>query len=162
MAAPMNDSTAAAGDTEALRANLERDGYLYLPQLIPRDLVLAGMRAFVEQLGGAVAVAGEGELRLSATAEDVGPDNGIVRPEKADALMAHDRIRAVFGSEPIVALFEGLFGESCVAFDHKWLRVVLPGQSTDFHMCGPAPPAPPRPALLCGQPLPPATTPPHN
>ena len=139
----MNDSTAAVGDAEALRANLERDGYLYLPQLIPRDLVLGGMSAFVEQLGGAVVAlpgGSAGELRLSGTAEDVGPDNGIVRPEKADALMAHDHIRAVFGSEPIVALFEGLFGESCVAFDHKWLRVVLPGQSTDFHMCAPTPP----------------------
>ena len=82
---PMHDSSAAAyaHDITALRDNLARDGYLYLPQLLDRDAVLAAMRRFVQAVGDAVHMGptGDADVRLSAGgAGAIGPDNGIVRP----------------------------------------------------------------------------------
>ncbi len=47
---PFQDSHALIGDAEALRAQAARDGYLFLPGLLPRDDVLAARRALLPDL----------------------------------------------------------------------------------------------------------------
>ena len=92
---PMVNSSAVVDDPAGLRAALDQDGYLFLPGLVPRSAVLAGMRRFADVIGEAVRPgAREGDLLVNPAAEP-GKDNGIIRPEKADALMADPTIRAV-------------------------------------------------------------------
>ena len=91
----MVNSSAVVDDPAGLRAALDQDGYLFLPGLVPRSAVLAGMRRFADVIGEAVRPgAREGDLLVNPAAEP-GKDNGIIRPEKADALMADPTIRAV-------------------------------------------------------------------
>ena len=126
-------SAGVAGDPPALRDAMVRDGYLFLPGLLPRAAVLAGMRRFMREVGPAVAAGpGEGDVRIGDPGRE--EDNGITQAAKTDVLLADADIRRVVGHPDLVGLFERLFGEECVAYDYKWFRLVKPGASTDFHM----------------------------
>src|SRR5205809_6247777 len=61
---PLRRSDDVIGDTAALRARLQEDGYLYLPGCLPRDLVLEARRILCEQL------AAKGILDPSAPLEE--------------------------------------------------------------------------------------------
>ena len=133
LAEPMNDSSPHAGDPGALRERMQRDGYLYFPSLLPREAVLAGCRRFCTEVGPAVRP-GAVEGTVCVGDPSASGDYGIIAGDKVDVLLADPAIRAVVGHPELIAVFEQLFGESVVAYDYKWLRFVVPGASTDFHM----------------------------
>ena len=133
----MVDSSALVHNLPALRAALARDGYLFLPALIPRNLVLDGMQKVMTAVGDAVIPGVRGSelmLRPGATGNE-DSDAGIVTSHKADQLMADAAVRRVIGSDQIVGVFEQLFeGRSVAAYDHKWFRCVTPGMRSSLHM----------------------------
>jgi hypothetical protein len=143
----MNDSSAFAHDGVALRRAMARDGYIFLPELLPREAVLAGMRRIVAEVGSAIRVAtassGDDQLAASGAVEEANVriadrhltgDYGIICGAKVDTLLSDMVIRQVLGAPGLVALVERLFGEPAVSYDYKWLRLVAPGAATGFHM----------------------------
>ena len=136
---PMNDSSALLCDSSALRDALSRDGYLFLPGLIDRSAVLAGLSHVLAVAGAGLEATGNdfghvSIVRGAASGKNSTFCDGIVATEHADELMVASTVQKVLGSAAVVTVFERLFGEDCVAFDHKWFRIVAPGGQTHFHM----------------------------
>lgn len=141
------------GSAEALRSRLDEDGYLYIRNFLPVELidrarlsVLATLQADnpdafdpASPLADAV-LAGDHQdaFRLNtrptfrkADGERRDPDEkGAFRPDVA-AGDPHVR-RVVFGPE-IAGFYAHLFGEPVRHFDYIWLRLMGPGLGTPCH-----------------------------
>jgi len=125
----LRDSTDAAGDPARLRARLEQDGYLYLPGLLPRELVAAARRRVCEVLSE------EGLLDPARPVEDAVAVPGLdvkFRPDIANGPAREQVWRLLYGPE-MMALFDDLLGAPARHYDFTWLRAVAPGQGTWPH-----------------------------
>lgn len=147
----LRSSTDLKDDPQALRERLAEDGYLYMPALLPPDLILAGRRAIFQHLAangeldpstdvmeGRVAAVKAAAFAMDAAptfaaADGVqrNPDKvGAFRPEMA-AASAEIR-RVVFGPE-LANFYRGLFGEESRHLDFIWARLMGPGHGTPVH-----------------------------
>lgn len=128
----------------ALRAKLQRDGYLLLRQALPRAKVLAGQRRIAEELErsgwefqdiGQLLVA-DSHPRPAGWSAHTGSSVGTKFDNQA--LMHSPEVLAVIQGEEIFALLGSIFGEPASTLDMKWLRAMSPAgdapASGDIHM----------------------------
>jgi hypothetical protein len=116
------------GDPEALRDEMDIEGYLFLPGLLNREEVLAARRVMAEQL------AAKGLLDPDAPLMDV-----IAHPQADISFMAelaqdNPPLRRVLYDGPMMAFFERFLGGEVRHYDYTWVRAVAPERGTAPHM----------------------------
>jgi ectoine hydroxylase-related dioxygenase (phytanoyl-CoA dioxygenase family) len=122
------------GDADALRERLAEDGYLLLPQLLDRELVLAARRVMCRQL----ADLGLLDPRYPVEEAVVSPEPGAA--DRLPGIM--DRNTLVKANAPLwellyagrmIAFYEQVFRGPVTHFDYTWTRIVKPGGATPAH-----------------------------
>jgi hypothetical protein len=118
-----------------LRSQMDRDGYLYLPGLLPRDDVLEVRRDILDRMYAhdmldpsrdpMEAVPNpDRDFALAKSQGSTSLDDVAAETQKLSAL--------VFGKHS-TRFFERLIGNTILHFDLKWLRTVAPGMGTVPH-----------------------------
>lgn len=127
MIRPFTDSTDALGDGQALARNLDRDGYLFLRRVLPRDEVLSLRRKLLERATGA------GWVR-----QDCPLESGVADPAKAckdpePHYLEHFRpmwkleaLHRMKHHPNVVGVFERIFGEPVLVHPMFVLRNIFP------------------------------------
>jgi hypothetical protein len=124
----LRPSDDVAGDSEALRARLAEDGYLYVPGALDREAVRAGRLELLRH------VEAHGALDPAYPLED-----GILRPDARELgltqeyPMSSDVLRSVLQGERMMALFAGLLGGEVRGYDFIWLRHQAPSHGVAPH-----------------------------
>ena len=113
---------------EELRQRLAEDGYVYLPQLFPREAVIAALDRITEPMSDFLLTGGE-ERTLS-------PDAKVRIPWKTGWLQEQQEVMRVVEGKELFDTFERVFDEPASTFDYKWFRAVGPGGSSTFHFDG--------------------------
>jgi hypothetical protein len=122
--------TEATLDRALLRARLERDGYLYLPDFFERDEVLAVRRELVERLA-AGGVLEPGSAPIDAVAR---PGAAIeFGRDGADLVAGNEALHSLLYSGAMLAFYEALLGGAVRHLDFTWLRIIPPGGGTWVH-----------------------------
>lgn len=124
---PFLDSTEYLDDASELKRRLERDGYIFLRGLLPREEVLAIRRRGLE-------VAAEcGWLDAGHPIEDAipNPEAAAIDPEPAYLVMASkfyhsEALHAVQHHPRVIGLFERLFGEPVLPRPRMIPRAIFP------------------------------------
>ena len=118
---------AGTGDFAGWRRQLGDQGYLYVPQLLDRDDVLAARRELLRRLA-----------ELDQLSEAMPVHLGIAR-RGVSSSSAHqlaednpDLDRVIYG-ERMMGFFGGLLGGAVRHFDFTWLRAKTPGHDTATH-----------------------------
>jgi hypothetical protein len=118
----------------AMHALIERQGYMLLRDLVPREAVADGCRCLAATLaaGGWLAPGRDPELLELGAA----PPNGgfMLAASEQDEMMNNPAVRRVLAGPELMGLFERLFGEEPATFAFKWFRAMCPGQSSGFHV----------------------------
>ena len=117
----------AFDDVETLRARMNSDGYLYLPNYLDRGEVLSVRHKMLSDL------AAEGHLSSHAPLEE-----GRVRPDlkmqfRADLALDNSQLQRVLYDGAMMQFWRSFFGESVLHFDFTWVRAVAPGWGTAPH-----------------------------
>ena len=128
------DSTDLTGNGAALAARLQRDGYLFLRGLLPREAVLEAQGRLLEK-----AAAG-GWLDSERPAEDgiANPDAACKDPEERymrvfRGLWADEALHRLRTHPSVLTLFAGIFGEPALAHPMFVQRNIFPqSESFDF------------------------------
>ena len=125
----MRPATDLLGQKGMLQERLKEDGYLYLQQVLPRDLVQRARKAVLASLElSGVALKGEdGKLNPDA---DWATDQGAV---PASLARCPEMLALVESDELKYLMQEILDSPSVQTLDHKWLRAVGPGENSGFH-----------------------------
>lgn len=114
---------------KGLQQRLRDDGYLYLQQVLPRDLVAAARKAVLAALesSGMVLKGENGKLNPEA---NCATDQGAVPA----SLARSPEMLALVESHELKQLMQEILGsESVQTLDHKWLRAVGHGENSGFH-----------------------------
>lgn len=121
------DSSPQLGDTAALRANLERDGYLFLRDFLVRDDVLLARRVILETL----ARNGHGIDPAYPLMEARHDPNRPIKAADYRGLPAVTRenpgIVRLIAHGPLPELFRRLLGGEVRFFERIMLRILTPG-----------------------------------
>lgn len=127
----MDDSTPLLGDTDALRARMDRDGYLYLPGYLGRERVQRARKVIVDRLS---------KLGLLDPAFD--HDEAVPNPTKKSNF-AGGRLEALFEDPepindvlyrgPMMQFFRQFLAADVRHYDYTWMRQVAPGPATSIH-----------------------------
>ena len=129
----MHEFDGALSDGAAMRAQLERDGYLLLRDAIPSELVDAGCASITDEVhreGWLV----EGTEPAELIVKETPPGSGMLREHEADNMMNDDAVRRVLHGAELFGVLETLFAEPAASLDYKWFRAVVPEQYSGFHM----------------------------
>jgi len=121
------DSTELRHDAAALNDRLETDGYLYLRNALPPELVAAARRSVCEKL------LQDGFLDAKAPVLDAiwNPEKPVAfKPEYANGNLHIQRL--LYGPE-MLGVFQTLFHGPAAHFDFTWLRAVSRGHGTPSH-----------------------------
>lgn len=118
----------------AMHELLDRQGYMLLRKLIPREAVLAGCRCIAETLAASGWLAPDRDPELLELGE--APPNGgfMLQASEQDVLMDAQSVRRVLAGPELMGVFSVLFGEDPATFAFKWFRAMCPGQSSGFHV----------------------------
>jgi ectoine hydroxylase-related dioxygenase (phytanoyl-CoA dioxygenase family) len=127
----MTDCTPLLDDVDALRQQMQENGYVYLPGYLGRDRVTAARRVFIDSL-----------QRAGALVPGHDPMDGVIRPGAAvgftggrlETLFENWRpIHDVLYTGPMIAFFERFLDEAVLHYDFTWTRQVNPGPATALH-----------------------------
>ena len=122
------DSTEALANPDELRLRMERDGYLYLPQLLIREQVLQARQEVCHRLETA------GYLKKDSDSLLVIAAPGKVNAFMPDVLAKGNRsLHRVLYDGPLMAFWERFLGGAVRHFDYTWFRSVFPGSGTPSH-----------------------------
>ena len=134
---PLRSSAAvfAAGDSAQLRANFARDGYIYLPQALPREAVLAAKQHVLEDFGRRGGVLDASRPIEEAVLKE-GCAAGCVPFLEGQNDVTHDpKMLAVLEGSGLKAAVSAALGcENVRTFDFKWLRAVPKGTFSGAHV----------------------------
>lgn len=115
------------GQPELLRERLEEDGYLYIRNFLPRDIVQEARLSLLRRLSAG------GFLDPAAPLEE-----GIANPDNTPKFMPNlanpnpEVARVVFGPE-LTGFYARLFGGPIRHFDYIWVRSMPRGTGTPAH-----------------------------
>ena len=128
LAAELRDTRPEFDDADALRKQLDDDGYLLLRGLHDRDLVLKARRAICEYL--ARCIDDENADLMDAVIKP-----GASKPKlNGQQVITHSQpLLAVLENKRLFSFFHTLFGTNATTFDYKWLRAIPNGRSTGAH-----------------------------
>ncbi len=123
----LHSSEDLLGQPELLRQRLSEDGYLYIRNFLPRDIVQSARVSLLERL-----LKG-GFLNPAAPLE-----SGIANPDNTPKFMPNlanpnpEVARVVFGPE-LTGFYAKLFGGPIRHFDYIWVRSMPRGTGTPAH-----------------------------
>jgi hypothetical protein len=127
----MDDCTPLLDDPEAMRRQMQENGYVYLPGYLGRDRVAAARRVFIDAM-----------QKAGALVPDRDPMDGVAKPGAAVGF-AGGRLEKMFENwhaihdvlytGPMIAFFERFFEEEVRHYDFTWTRQVNPGPATPLH-----------------------------
>lgn len=123
----LRDSSALVDSTDALRARMDEEGYLFLPGLLNRDDVLTARREVTRRLAEQGALNDAFEPMEAVARDDY---NGRFKPELA---RQNDALEHILYDGPLLAFFERFLGAAVRHFDYTWLRAIAPGVGTSSH-----------------------------
>ncbi len=126
----LTDSSALFGDWAALREQMDKDGYLYLPGFLNRTDVASARSAICQCL------ADEDLLDKTAPIELALAQPGLdtyFRPDIANGPIAGPLIRQVIYGETMMGFFDGFLCGPATHYDYTWMRSVAPGKGTYPH-----------------------------
>lgn len=129
----LRESNDVLDDVGALRTRFEEDGYLYIRDFLPEELILDARRAIFKR------VAEEGGLNPDHDLMD-----GVLRPlepgteDKKKGFRPEltedcDEVKRVVHGPEICRFYEQFFGEPIRYFDFIWARLMGKGQGTASH-----------------------------
>jgi len=128
----LRDSTALRNDPEALRRRFAEDGYVFLRGVLPADVVEKGQHVVLQHLDSQDLIDRAFPLEEAVVAGGHCGDQGRVKG--TEDLIQTDAFKAVVEHKALFDLFTDFFGTAVQTFDFKWLRAVMPGESSGFHM----------------------------
>jgi hypothetical protein len=127
MIRPFTDSTSILGDGAALASNLDRDGYLFLRGVVPREEILALRRPLLEMAAKA------GWLRADTPIEQALADPSKACKDPEPRYLEHFRpmwkleaLHRMKHHPNVVGLFERIFGETVLVHPMFVLRNIFP------------------------------------
>ena len=120
----LRDSRGLAGSPEKLRARMEEDGYLYLPNLLDPQEIQRARHSILLKLQE------EGAMH-----PDYPLDEGIIAPGvhftfRPDLANGNPTIHQLLYSGAIMALMQEFLGGPVLHYDFTWLRAKAPGPNT--------------------------------
>jgi len=138
------DSSALLGQPDLLRQKLEEDGYLFLPNFLNKEDVLAARKVVTDRLmeGGFLD---ETQPADEAIAKDIKIANGhsAFRPSgEANSLKTYNPDNLTENNQPLLDLiyegklkhfYESFFGRPARHLNYTWFRAVGPGMGTPPH-----------------------------
>ena len=129
MIKPFTDSTAVMRDGKALAANLDRDGYLFLRGVLPRDEVVAVRRQLLDKAGRSGWANDAGVADLAKACKDPEPRYlETFRP-----MWKLEALHRLKHHPNVVGIFERIFGETVLVHPMFVLRNIFPQtESFDF------------------------------
>lgn len=123
----LRSSIDLAGDAQALRERMQEDGYLFLPGLLDRELVLEARSELTSRL------AAEDLLDPSYPAIEAVARAGVNITFRPDLALNNPALNRVLYDGAMMDLYHCFFGESVRHFDFTWLRAAAPGKNTSPH-----------------------------
>jgi ectoine hydroxylase-related dioxygenase (phytanoyl-CoA dioxygenase family) len=125
----MDDSSGLIDDPAALKERMERDGYLYLKNVIPKEKLQKARERVLLDLE---------DTMKGQTPDGLSGDAGLLKGGQAfvGSSMWHNdpAVSAALECPELFHVFEQLFEEDAATFDFKWIRGMPPGGGTGFHM----------------------------
>jgi hypothetical protein len=118
----------------AMHELLDRQGYMLLRKLIPREAVLTGCRRIAETLAASGWLAPGRDPALLELAVEAPNGGFMLQASEQDEIVDAPAIRRVLAGPELMDLFGVLFGEDPATFTFKWFRAMCPGQSSGFHV----------------------------
>jgi hypothetical protein len=124
----LRDSSALIGNTVSLRQRMNEDGYLYLPGLLHRQVVLDARREILRRMAAEGCLDPAADLMLGRLL----PNSKLaLRP---DLTRDNAPLAKVLYEGPLMAFFAQFLGGAVRHFDFTWLRTIQPGPGTPSHM----------------------------
>jgi len=124
------ESNDLIGNAEALRARMERNGYLYLPGFLDRDEVNAARKAICEELSEEGLLDPDEPVELAIARPHT---KMSFRPDIANGKLAGPLIRKVIYGERIMSFFGLFLGGEATHYDFTWMRTIAPGLGSQAH-----------------------------
>jgi Phytanoyl-CoA dioxygenase (PhyH) len=124
----LEDSNHLLHTPDALRAKMEREGYLYLPGYLNRADVLAARQVMADRLD-AEGLLDPAYPTIACKAHPTA-DIGF----KADLAKDNHQLMNVIYGERTMSFFDLLLGGPARHYDFTWVRAVSPGNGTPPHM----------------------------
>jgi len=133
---PLQSSAAelAAGDWATLREHLNRQGYLYLPQALDRDAVLAAREQVLEHLRSLGTVLDPAAPPSSGTLLSRCGMGCVPFMEGKNPITESAAVAGVIAGERLQRVLEGVLGEPAITFRYKWLRAMPREGFTGCHL----------------------------
>lgn len=125
----LQDANDLLHDPAGLRGRFDRDGFLLLRGLIPRERVMQARRTILQYLlehGGLEA----GSRPLDGVMGTTGVSVGMMGRR---GITHHPDVRAVLEAPELFDFYARFFGEPVTTFDYKWLRAVGREEFTGSH-----------------------------
>ncbi|HTL29950.1 MAG TPA: phytanoyl-CoA dioxygenase family protein [Tepidisphaeraceae bacterium] len=123
----LRDSSTIVDSTEALRARMQQDGYLFLRGYLNRDDVLAARREVTRRL------ADQGCLDEASDPIDAVARKDYTGKFKPELARKNAALENVLYNGALLNFFERFLDGSVRHFDYTWLRAVSPGRGTSSH-----------------------------
>lgn len=116
-------------DYDRLNHNLQEDGYIYLPGVIPEADVMKAREHLLKQFSELDVADTQGTLRKGCDVHCVPFMEGRNRWTDHPSVL-----QGVLECSALRTLFDGIFGATAVSFEYKWLRAVPSNEFTGVHL----------------------------
>jgi len=120
----LRDSNDLLDAPSALRAQMDRDGYLFLPGFFNRDEVRKARLAICELLAGEDLLDPAYPVEQAIARPNVALD---FRPDITNNLTSGKLIREIIYGEKAMSFFTRFLGGEATHFDFTWFRTIAPG-----------------------------------
>jgi ectoine hydroxylase-related dioxygenase (phytanoyl-CoA dioxygenase family) len=117
----LRNSSDIVHDTDALRARMEEDGYLYLAGLLDPERVLRARRSIITKLDQ------EGLLDPAYPVDEAVAREGVAMQFRPDLAYKNPDVEALLYEAEMIMFWERFLGGPVRHLDYTWLRAKAPG-----------------------------------
>ncbi|CAN5516708.1 phytanoyl-CoA dioxygenase family protein [soil metagenome] len=128
----MIDSTPLLGDFDAIRAQMDEHGYLYLPGYLGRERVLNARRTICQRLSDLGLLDPTADL-MDAIPHPIDFNNNFSGGVLDQMFNDPSAIDDVLYAGPMMAFFREFLSAEVRHYDFTWMRQVKPGPATLIH-----------------------------
>ncbi len=125
----LRDSGHLKDNMDELKERIKQDGYLFMRNFLPSEMVIKAREAIVGYLDENNALV-KGEPLLEAVMPNKGKE--VVMTGRS-AITHHPSSTAVFENKILFDFFKLFFGQDAATYDYKWLRAVGNESFTGCH-----------------------------